>query len=120
MVMTSGCSARVCSTASLPLVAVPTTLICGSASSISATRRRKNPESSTTSTLTTISSPSAAARVALEQAGYIQNQRYAPVAGDSRTRHAGGTVQHAPQRLDDHFFLAHQLVDHEAYPLGTD
>src|SRR5690606_41907724 len=119
MVITSGCSASVCSTASWPLVAVPTTSIRGSASSISLTRRRKNPASSTTSTLTVICPPLPSPRVALEQAGNIQNQRDAPVTSDGRSRHAGRAMEHTPQRLDDHFFLPHQLVDHKTDPLGT-
>src|SRR5690554_3214947 len=113
MVITSGCRARVCSTASLPLVAVPTTLICGSALSISVTRRRKNPESSTTRTLTTpilLTAP----RVAFEQPGNIQDQRYAPIAGDCRTGHPRRAMQHTTQRLDNHLFLANQLIDNEA------
>src|SRR5690606_26582584 len=100
MVMTSGLSASAWSIASLPLVAVPTTWIVGSAERISETRRRKKPESSTTRTLTAINTPLGGATrqgappksntprgVTLEHARDVENQRNAPVAGDGGPGH---------------------------------
>src|SRR5471030_229844 len=102
-----------------------------SAERISETRRRKNPESSTTRTLTTINTPLDGARlsrpappesntpcgVTLEHARDIENQRDAAVTSDGGAGHARGSLKHFAQWLDDHFFLAHQLIDDKADPL---
>src|SRR5471030_1449344 len=102
-----------------------------SAERISETRRRKNPESSTTRTLTTINTPLDGARlsrpdppesntpcgVTLEHTRDIENQRDAAVTSDGGAGHARGSLKHFAQWLDDHFFLAHQLIDDKADPL---
>src|SRR5690606_2744209 len=131
MVMTSGLRASVLSIASWPLLAVPTTSIWGLEPRMSVSLRRKNPESSTTRTLIAITTPkrtspsgagsaSAASRVVFEHAGHIENQRDAAVAGDAGARQSRRALQHLAQGLDDHFFLAHQLVDDEADLLVAD
>src|SRR5450830_858287 len=107
----------------------------GSAERISETRRRKNPESSTTRTLTTINTPLGTAAadlspaagpesntpcgVTLEHARHVENQGNATVTGNGGARHARGPLQHLAQRFDDHFFLADQLIDDKADPLGA-
>src|ERR1700759_1431761 len=105
----------------------------GSAERISETRRRKKPESSTTRTLTAINTPLAAAGrcrpaapdsntpcgVTLEHAWNIEDQRDAAVTSDGGAGHARSALQHFAQWLDDHFFLADQLIDDEADPLGA-
>src|SRR5690606_36804588 len=140
MVTTSGRSFSTSSTASRPLLAVPTTLIPPEALRISVRRLRKNPESSTTNTDTVIqvsprrqAEPAGVSTIrdgpgygvlplpgeALQQTRHVKDQRNTTIARDGGARHPLRSLQQGTQRLDDHLFLTDQLIDHEAHALGS-